>query len=190
MSAGELLQRIIPLLDAANIQHMIAGSFASTFHGEPRTTQDIDIVIDGSKVAVEAFVSSLDTDGYYCDLSAALDAHSHRGQFNLVDMATGWKIDFIIRKNRPFSAKEFERRTRANLLGCAVCVATAEDTIIAKLDWAKVSMSERQLRDVASILAVSGETLDREYMDTWIQDLALTSLWEEAVKLQTPPAMP
>ena len=61
MSAGELLGRIIPLLEAAEIEHMIAGSFASTFHGEPRTTQDIDIVIDGSKSSIEAFVSSLDT---------------------------------------------------------------------------------------------------------------------------------
>lgn len=57
MSAGELLGRIIPLLEAANIEHMIAGSFASTFHGEPRTTQDI-----------VAFVNSLDDNAYYCDM--------------------------------------------------------------------------------------------------------------------------
>ena len=180
MSAGDLLARVIPLLEAANIQHMIAGSFASTYHGEPRTTQDIDIVIDGSMKALEAFVSSLDTESYYCDLDAAVDAHKRHGQFNLVDMQSGWKIDFIVRKDRAFSIAEFGRRQSANLLGCDVFVATAEDTIIAKLDWARHSGSERQLRDVASILAVSGDQLDQDYIEKWITSLGLQSLWNRA----------
>ena len=183
MSAGDLLGRIIPLLDAANIEHMIAGSFASTFHGEPRTTQDIDIVIHGSKSAIEVFVSSLDPEAYYCDLSAAVDAYTRRGQFNLVDMTTGWKIDFMVRKSRPFSVEEFERRVAAKLLGHDVYIATAEDTIIAKLDWARISESERQLRDVASILAVSGEAVNREYVEKWIESLGLRTLWNKARKL-------
>jgi hypothetical protein len=180
MSAGDLLARVIPLLHAANIKHMIAGSFASTYHGEPRTTQDIDIVIDGTRKAVESFVSSLDTASYYCDLDAAVDAHTRRGQFNLVDMQSGWKIDFIFRKDRAFSIAEFARRQPANLLGCDVFVATAEDTIVAKLDWARDSGSERQLRDVASILAVSGDQLDQNYVETWIAALGLQDIWNRA----------
>ncbi|MBL4637628.1 MAG: hypothetical protein JKY56_27475, partial [Kofleriaceae bacterium] len=148
MSAGDLLGRIVRSLNEAGIKHMVAGSFASTYHGEPRTTQDIDIVIDGSRAAIKAFVASLDAESYYCDLDVALDAHSRRGQFNLVDMQSGWKIDFMIRKDRPFSVLEFSRRIPVTLLGCELFVATAEDTIIAKLDWARESLSERQLRDV------------------------------------------
>ncbi len=68
MSAGDLLGRIVRALNEAGIKHMIAGSFASTYHGEPRTTQDIDIVIDGSRASIKAFVMSLDAESYYCDL--------------------------------------------------------------------------------------------------------------------------
>jgi hypothetical protein len=185
MSAGELLARILPLLDAANIDHMIAGSFASTYHGEPRTTQDIDLVIDSSRSGIETFVASLDPEIYYCDLDAALDAHRRQGQFNLVDMRSGWKIDFIVRKSRPFSEMEFSRRRPANILGCDVYIATAEDTIVAKLEWARDSTSERQLRDVASILAVSGEQLDREYIANWVIALGLEDLWAQAQQPQS-----
>lgn len=180
MSAGELLGRIVPLLEQAGLEFMIAGSFASTYHGEPRTTHDIDIVIDGSLSGVEAFVSSLDADTTYCDIDVARDAFARRGQFNLVDMPSGWKIDFILRKDRPFSIEEFGRRKPAKLLGCDVFVATAEDTIIAKLDWARDSSSERQLRDVASILAVSGDAVDLDYVERWIGELGLNELWARA----------
>ncbi len=180
MSAGELLGRIIRLLDEAGVKHMIAGSFASTYHGEPRTTQDIDIVIDGDRASITSFVTSLDRGSYYCDLDAALDAHSRRGQFNLVDMQSGWKIDFMIRKNRPFSAEEFSRRIPAKLLGCELFIATAEDTIIAKLDWARESLSDRQLRDVASILTVSESQLDLAYIEHWIAELGLLQIWKKA----------
>ncbi len=182
MSVGELLGRIIPLLDRADVKHMIAGSFASTYHGEPRTTQDIDIVIDGSRSAIEDFVCSLDPDCYYCDLDTARDAHARHGQFNLVDMRSGWKIDFILRKKRAFSITEFDRRITANLLGCDVFVATAEDTIIAKLDWAKETGSERQYRDVASIFAICGKGLDRDYIDHWIAELGLQEGWQKVLE--------
>ncbi len=78
MSAGELLKRVVRLLDEAGVEHMVAGSFASTYHGEPRTTQDIDIVIDGDRAAIESFVTSLEAGSYYCDLDVALDATSPR----------------------------------------------------------------------------------------------------------------
>ncbi len=174
-----MLGRIVPRLEQAGLEFMIAGSFASTYHGEPRTTHDIDIVIDGSLAALEVFVSALDPNTTYCDIDVARDAFARRGQFNLVDMTSGWKVDFILRKDRPFSAEEFKRRQPANLLGCDVFVATAEDTIIAKLDWARDSSSERQLRDVASILAVSKDVLDLDYTERWIDELGLHALWQK-----------
>jgi len=178
MSATELLGRVVPLLQQAGLEFMIAGSFASTYHGEPRTTHDIDIVIDGSLSALETFVTSLDSDTTYVDLDVARDAHTRRG--NIVDMTSGWKVDFIVRKNRPFSVEEFQRRQPARLLGCDVFVATAEDTIVAKLDWARDTSSERQLQDVASIIAVSGDALDQGYVDRWIGELGLAELWAKA----------
>jgi hypothetical protein len=104
MSAGELLTRLVTKLDAAGVPHMVAGSFASTYHGVPRATQDIDLVVDPMPAALSAFIVSLPEDEYYVDADVARDALRRHSQFNVIDMATGWKIDLMIRKPRPFSA--------------------------------------------------------------------------------------
>jgi hypothetical protein len=179
MSAGELLQRFVAKLDAANIPHMVAGSFASTYHGVPRTTQDIDIVIAPTPAALSTFLSSLPVDDYYVDSDVAREALRRRSLFNVIDMASGWKIDLILRKERPFSIKEFERRELAVILGAKVHVATAEDSIVSKLEWAKQSQSERQLRDVAGIISSRSNSLDISYIQHWVTTLGLDEQWKQ-----------
>lgn len=100
--------------------------------------------------------------------------------FNIIDMRTAWKVDLVIRKNRPFSREELARRSELDILGVVVPTASAEDTIIAKLEWAKQGESERQLRDVVGILRVRGENLDRAYIERWVEDLGLAEQWERA----------
>ncbi len=105
--------------------------------------------------------------------------------FNVIDHASGWKVDFIIRKNRAFSREELDRRVAIAILGVPVFVASPEDTIIAKLEWSKASAgSERQRRDVAGILAVSGSTLDFAHIERWVGALGLGEEWQAAQ--QTP----
>jgi TldD protein len=128
---------------------MVTGSFASTAHGLPRATQDLDIVIDPTGKSLDALLSVLTSEVYYVDVDVARDAFRNHGMFNVIDHATGWKIDFILRKDRSFSEQEFKRRRSTNLLGVEVFMASAEDTIIAKLEWAGSGESDRQLRDVA-----------------------------------------
>ena len=109
MSAADLLRTIVGALDDAGIPHMLVGSFASSMHGSPRTTQDIDIVIDPTPEALDRFVSALDPNTVYVSPSAA-DALARRSQFNVIDLASGWKVDLVICKDRPFSRSEFRRR--------------------------------------------------------------------------------
>jgi hypothetical protein len=182
MSAGSLLARIAALLDAAEIPFMIAGSFASTYYGVPRTTHDIDIVFDPSGVALDAWLATLGDADYYVDADVARDAMARRGQFNVIDMASGWKIDFIVRKDRDFSREEMSRRLPASLLGADVFVATVEDTIVAKLEWAKLGASERQERDVTGLLEVHREGLDRVYIERWIRELGLEEQWARVTR--------
>ena len=181
-----LLERLVQLLDSSGVPFMIAGSFASTAHGLPRTTQDLDVVIDPpSPQALDALVGSMSADEYYVDVDAARDALRRRSMFNVIDHASGWKVDFIIRKNRAFSRDEFARRMQLTLLDVPVFVASPEDTIVAKVEWSRQSGgSERQRRDVAGIVATMGEQLDREYIDRWIRQLALEEEW--AIALKTP----
>ena len=99
--------------------------------------------------------------------------------FNLIHSPTGWKIDFILRKEREFSKREFARRVRAELLGREVFLASPEDTILAKLEWAKQGSSERQLRDVAEILDIQGERIDRDYLKRGVRELGLQEMLEK-----------
>lgn len=172
------LGRIVEALDASGIPHMVAGSFASTYHGEPRATHDIDLVIDPSREQIQRFVRGLDPAQYYVSAEAAQEAWTRRGQFNVVDLASGWKVDLIVRKDRPFSREEFSRREPASMLETRVFVATAEDTILAKLEWARLGGSERQLRDVIGVLEMRGADLDRAYIRRWARELDVEALWE------------
>ncbi|HEX7665504.1 MAG TPA: hypothetical protein VF407_13355 [Polyangiaceae bacterium] len=178
-----LLERLRSAFDAAQVPFMIAGSFASTAHGAPRTTQDLDVVIDPPDLAsLDRLLTSFQADSYYVDTDAAHDAFRRRSMFNVIDMTSGWKVDLIIRKQRPFSMSEMNWRTELRVLGVVLLVATAEDTIVAKLEWSRESGgSERQRRDIAGILATNVGTLDRGYLEAWIDALDLRGEWNVVV---------
>ncbi len=178
MSVNDLLSRVISELERAGIPYMLTGSFASTFHGVPRTTHDIDIVIDPTRTSLKTLLDGLSEDIYYVSPAAAWDAFSSRRQFNIIDLTTGWKVDLIMRKARPFSVEEFRRRQAVELLGTTLYIATAEDTILAKLEWARKGESERQIRDVAGILSMCADTLDTDYIIRWARALKVQDLWE------------
>lgn len=162
---------------------MITGSVASSFHGEPRTTRDVDIVIDASDRALDALLAQLSPAEWYVDANAARSALRDRTQFNVIHVASAWKIDLIVRKERAFSLEEFRRRREVDLAGVMTVVASAEDTAIAKLEWAAAGESERQLRDVAAIIAVIGDDLDRAYIERWVARLDLRAGWHAAREL-------
>jgi hypothetical protein len=177
MTLGDLAERLIILFDSFRIPYMFVGSVASSYHAEPRMTRDLDIVIDPSPDGLTRLVGALADAGFYADADAANQALADRSQFNVIDPTSGWKADLIIRKERPFSREEFARRQPADLLGVSAFVATVEDSIIAKLAWARAGESERQLRDVASMLAVASDRLDRSYVDRWVSELGLQEQW-------------
>ena len=114
---GGLLRTIVAALDAARIPYMVVGSFASTAHGEPRTTRDLDLVIDPSLDQLNELVGALDPERFYVDPEVACDAFRRRSMFNIIEMATGWKLDLVIRKARPFAIEEMQRRAITKILG-------------------------------------------------------------------------
>jgi hypothetical protein len=162
---------------------MLTGSFASAWHGLPRATQDIDFVIAPTLNALRAFVRALPRDAWYADEQTALEALGAEGQFNLIDLASGWKVDLICRRSRPFSRTEFERRLHVDLDGLPLCVASAEDLIVAKLEWAQRGGSARQLEDTAGILRMRAGLLDVPYLERWVVSLGLGSEWAAAQRL-------
>jgi len=174
---ADVLTTVITALDGAGVPYMITGSLASSYHGEPRATRDVDIVIDPDREALERLVDAVLQARFYVDRDVARTALRDRTQFNAIGSDAS-KVDFIIRKDRPFSVEEFGRREPADLLGTPGFVTTAEDLILAKLEWAKATGSERQLRDVAGIVAV-GHTLDEDYIARWAFALGTRDAWDQ-----------
>ena len=185
MSLGELLAWLGRTLEDLHIPYMVVGSLASTFHGEPRTTQDIDVVIDPSPAQLDQLLSGLDPSLFYVD--DARRALARRDLFNLIDTTSGWKVDFIIRKERAFSELEMERRVPVELLGVELFVATAEDTVLAKLEWAVASRSERQVADAAAVLSISGAGLDWDHLWRWAEVLGVGGRLRELLRQDDEP---
>ena len=189
MSQKDFLARLVMKLENAGIPYMISGSFGSSLHGEPRATNDIDLIIAPTARQLNIFIQSL-SEGYYVSSEAAREAFRNRSIFNVIDYQTGWKADFIIRKDRAFSLEEFRRRICANILGVQVSVVSPEDAILSKLEWSKAGESGLQFRDALGIAVVQWESLDKEYLRKWARELSIEDLLEtllsNAEKLQLP----
>ena len=173
-----LLRTIVEILDATGIKYMVVGSFASSAHGEPRSTHGLDLVIDPTPAQLDNLLAELSPDRYYVDPDVARDALRRRSMFNVIEIETAWKLDFMIRKARPFSTEELQRRQKTTILGLEVATASPEDTIIAKLEWAKLGSSDRQLEDAAGVLRVCGAAIDLAYIEHWIAELGLVDEWQ------------
>jgi hypothetical protein len=165
---------------------MLTGSLAGSYHGAPRATQDIDLVVDAPPQALLAMAGVLRQAGLYISDEAIREAISSRGMFNAIDPKSGWKVDFIVRKDRPFSVGEFGRRVEIDFDGLKLPIARAEDVILSKLEWAKLGDSERQLQDVAEIVAVQGRSLDIVQIEHWAEDLGVSKQWLAALELVEP----
>jgi hypothetical protein len=181
------LLRVIRLLDEIGIPYMVTGSVASSHHGRPRATHDADVVIDPSPEALDRLVRELAGLGFYVDAGRARDALVRRRQFNVIDTESAWKIDLIIRKDRAFSREEFGRRREAEISdGIRAMLASPEDSVLSKLEWAKKGGgSERQLADVAGVVEVERH-LDRGYIARWARELEVLDLWERLIGGRTP----
>lgn len=176
----EVFRRVVASLEHAGTPYMLTGSLASSVHGAPRTTQDLDFVIAVAPEELDRLLSEFPADKFYVSRDAALQALRRSAMFNVVDLESGWKIDFILRKDREFSVTEFNRRLRGDIMGLAVYMTTPEDSLLSKLEWAKRSESERQIDDAAGIYRAKRDRLDMSYLDHWVEELGLEVQWSQA----------
>ena len=181
MKGGALLGRVVATLSTAEVPFMLTGSVAAAYHGAPRATVDIDFVIAASPAQLRRIVDEFLRDGLYASEDAALETHACGGMFNVnvIDSASGWKVDLIHRKDRPFSREEFARRVAIVLDDSPLAVATLEDVILSKLEWAHRGGSGRQLEDVATLIRVQRGEFDRAYVDRWVTELGVGTEWLE-----------
>jgi hypothetical protein len=181
MTQEEFLAHIAQLLSTAGIPFMVVGSQSSSYHGHPRATVDVDFVIDPTAEQLAAFLGLLG-ESFYVSPEAARSALERRSMFNVLSFDDGWKADLIVRKDRPFSVEEFRRRQMGTLSGTAVPIASAEDVILSKLEWNRLTPSERQVQDALGVAAAQWARLDMAYLRRWAPLLGVEERLEEVLR--------
>lgn len=180
MSVTIVFEKLRAALEVAGIPYFVTGSFASSAHGIPRATNDIDIVIAPSRQQLEQLLQQFPDADFATDREDAFDALARKSLFNIVDYVSLWKVDFIIKQLTPFDASRFARRSVVEIAGVHLYTASPEDILLTKLWWAKLGESERQLNDAAGIIQVQTENLDLEYVERWVAALDLDEQWAAA----------
>ena len=177
----EALKPVVKILQSLNIQFYVGGSVASSFHGAARSTLDVDLVAGFSSKDIEGFLQRIDTRDYYVSQAAIEDAIERTSCFNLIHLASSFKVDIFILKNRKFDKSSMERAMfgRVDLESeFEVPIASAEDTILSKLEWYRLGneVSERQWDDVTRVMKVLGQTVDMEYLESSAAELGVADL--------------
>lgn len=180
----EIAVQFSRILESVDVRHLIGGSFASSIHGAPRSTNDVDFLADLREEHVAPLLGALRSD-YYVSESAMREAIGTEGSFNAIHMDAAVKVDVFIAGDDPFDR---ERLDRCELLpltkdgSVTAYVDTAEHSVLRKLEWYRRGgeMSDRQWRDVVSILRIQGGRLDTDRLDEWADRLAVHDLLERA----------
>lgn len=184
-----VLSLVVSILDQQRITYVLVGSLASSLHGMYRSTADIDIVADVKSEQVIPLLNALQKD-FYIDESAVRDAIDQKQSFNAIHFDSVFKVDIFIPTSDNFSKQQIERRELKKLspdLEQMIYVATAEDTILAKLRWFNSGgrVSDSQWRDVVGIFGASSKQLDLHYLRDWAANLGITDLLEKALSETT-----
>ena len=183
MDLTDLLRRLIGVLEDLELTYMLVGSVASAFHGEPRSTQDIDVVVSLPPEQVGPLCKAFPPEEYYVSPEAVSEAVVQGGQFNVIHPGSGAKIDFMIARRDAWGQEQMARRRRVEVLpGYEGYVAAPEDVIVGKMIYYRDGGSEKHLRDIVGIMEVSAEDVDRAYIERWAARLQLAEAWRAVLR--------
>jgi hypothetical protein len=177
--------KVTAALEHLGVPYFIGGSLASTLHGMVRTTQDSDIVAAMTAKIIPPFLQILQGE-FYMDGELIAEAVTRRTSFNIIHRESAFKVDVFIPRERAFLKKQFARARREILSTdpeVRAVVATAEDIVLAKLEWYRMGgeVSEHQWRDVLGVLKVQAGALDLEYLRATSRELKVEDLLERAL---------
>lgn len=180
----DVLLKVVAVLDKLSITYMIGGSFASSFYGWSRSTNDVDILAAIKPEQAGRLFQELEADFYVSE--QAIHRAVHGGpHFNAIHVDTAFKVDVFIAKPG-FPEHQLTRRrlwALTQTLEQKAYIASPEDIVLAKLDWYRRGneVSEMQWRDVLNVIKVQGDSLDFNYMRQWAKELGVADLLEQAI---------
>jgi hypothetical protein len=175
---AELLRHVLDVLEGLEIRYVIVGSIASSAYGEPRYTQDIDVVVTMHAEHVDAFCRGFPPPDFYVSNEAARQAVASGGQFNVIHSPSGYKVDVILAPDNAWGASQIRRRQRLKVVqGRDANLASPEDIIIGKMLYYREGESEKHLRDITGILRAGTEEIDLPYVEKWAKEFGLLEIW-------------
>jgi hypothetical protein len=183
----DALSSFLEILDRTGIAYAIGGSMASSVYGKVRFTEDADITIEPfSSIVMENLIQCLSS-VFYVSRSAIQQAISMRTSFNVIHIATAFKIDCFVRNETPFQKRLLVRRKRVSIPGIAhqsVWAVCPEDILLLKLDWYHQGgcVSEKQWNDILGVLTIQKKSLNMADLKHWASELHLLSTLEVAIK--------
>ena len=179
MEHSELLRYVVVAIERLGLGYMVTGSVATIFFGEPRFTNDIDIVVDLGPDRIDEFCQAFPAPDFYLSEEAVREAVQQQAQFNIIHPSSGLKIDVIIPQDTPFNRSRFARAKRFKPAeDYDASFASVEDVIIKKMEYFRQGGSEKHLRDISGVLKISSSTVDRDYIADWAFKLDLDSIWK------------
>lgn len=185
MKIIDLLKETAEILDRLNIEYIVTGGFAVSVWGRPRSTLDIDIVVKLVRPKVNIFKKALEeiSNSAYVDEEMMKGAIDQEGEFNFIEPESGMKVDFWVVEKDKRNLLELKRKRVKNIDNQEVSFISPEDLILSKLVWRKDFLSEKHLEDARSVINVSGDQLDKEYLESWAKQLnvleELNKIWRQ-----------
>ena len=178
MELFNLVKCLVKAFEALGIPYFITGSVASIFYGEPRFTNDIDVVADIKEDQIASLLRYFPEDEFYVSEATMQDAIRNKGQFNIIHPSSGLKIDVIIRKENAFDQSRFQRIKKVSPIEHEVVnFSSPEDVIIMKMKYYQEGQSEKHIRDITSMLKISGDSIDTNYIEQWAERLNVGEVW-------------
>lgn len=172
------LERVVHRLDEVPIPYMLTGSFALSFYGPVRATNDLDIVIQmGHSDAGTMY--RLFEEGFYVSPEAIEQALTRLGSFNVIDHESMFKVDFILHKDDAYSRARFARRRFFKVGSLSLSVISPEDLVLGKLVWSLESRSALQESDVMQLLSKATVAWDLGYLYQWAEVLKVRKRLDE-----------
>lgn len=181
MMVPDELPVVLRTLEGSGIPYVLTGALAAVAWGRPRATYDADIIVDLDSAEIDKLADEFRRPDWSCDRGGKRSAKGTVRELSVVHEATGTKADFLVSPDRPAGAQRFARRRRTQMAGVECWVLSPEDTILAKLEWIKAAPSERQQGDVAGVIEVQGDSLDRAYLAEWAETLGVSELLRAAL---------
>lgn len=183
MTQSQFLKLAIETLDRLSIEYAIVGSIASSTWGEPRFTNDIDIVVRLDVFDAVQLCRAFPSDEFYVSEAAATEAVEQCGQFNVIHPASLNKIDFMIPSASHWADAQLRRRQRRPILESGDCyVASIEDIILGKLLYYQDGGSEKHLRDITGMLLRMPTEVDRDYLNRFATELGVLEEWHSILR--------